>query len=112
MNFEEHLHLHSSIFSVYYTRIAGIFVCLFLLIKNVWIYYTAFECILYLNNDWHNILFPQVSTDAIAGGVTAAVVVILLCIGVALFAIVYIKRRKKCSRKCSGKVEVARYASL
>ena len=75
-------------------------------------YYTGFECILYLNNDWYNILIPQVSTDAIAGGVTAAVVVILLCIGGAVFAIAYILRRKKCSRKYSGKVEVARYASL
>ena len=75
-------------------------------------YYTAFECISYLNNDWHNILIPQVSTDAVAGGVTAAVVVTLLCIGVAVFTIVYLQRRKKCSRKCPGKVEVARYASL
>ena len=111
MNFEEHLHLHSSIFSVYYKNCWD-FCLLISFNKNVCIYYTAFECILYLNNDWHNILFPQVSTDAIAGGVTAAVVVILLCIGVAVFAIVYIQRRKKCSRKCSGKVEVARYASL
>ena len=65
-----------------------------------------------INNDCHNILIPQESTDAIAGGMTAAVVVILLCIGGAVFTIVYIQRRKKCSRKCSGKVEVARYASL
>ena len=48
------------------------------------------------------------STGAIAGGVIAAVVVILLCIGGAVFPIVYIKRRKK----CSGKVEITRYASL
>ena len=75
-------------------------------------YYTAFECISYLYNDWHNTLIPQVSTDAVAGGVIAAAVVVLLCIGGAVFAIVHIKRRKKCSRKCSGKVEVARYASL
>ena len=73
-------------------------------------YSTAFKCISYLNNDWHNILISQVSTDAIAGGMIAAVVVILLCIGGAVFAIVYIQRRKKCSRKYSGKVEVARYA--
>ena len=65
-----------------------------------------------LNNDCHNILIPQVSTDAIAGGMTAAVVVILLCIGGVVFAIVYIQRRKKYSRKSSGKDEVARYASL
>ena len=65
-----------------------------------------------VNNDWHIILIPQVSTDAIAGGMTPVGVVILLCIGGVVFAIVYIQRRKKCSRKCSGKVEVARYASL
>ena len=47
----------------------------------------------------------QVSTGAIAGGVIAAVVVIFLCIGGAVFAIVYIKRRKK----SSGKVEITRY---
>ena len=46
------------------------------------------------------------STGAIAGGVIAAVVVILLCIGGAVFPIVYIKRRKKC------KVEITRYASI
>ena len=55
---------------------------------------------------------PQVSTDAIAGGITAAVVVILLCIGGVVFVIVYIQRRKKDSRKSSGRVEVARYACL
>ena len=77
-------------------------------------YYKAFECI----NDWHNILIfylsesPQVSTDAIAGGITAAVVVILLCIGGVVFAIVYIQRRKTDSRKSSGNDEVARYACL
>ena len=65
-----------------------------------------------LNNDCHNILIPQVSTDAIAGGMTAAVVVILLCIGGAVFAIVCIQRRKKCFRKSSSKDEVAGYACL
>ena len=75
-------------------------------------YYTAFKCISNLNNDWHNILIPQESTDAIAGCMTAAVVVILLCIGGAVFAIVCIQRRKKCSRKSSSKDEVARYACL
>ena len=72
-----------------------------------------------LNVLWlaHNLIFylsgsSQVSTDAIAGGMIAAVVVILLCIGGAVFAILYIQRRKKHSRKCSGKVEVTRYASL
>ena len=62
-------------------------------------YYTAIECISYLNNDWHNILIPQVSTDAVAGGVIPPVVVVLLCIGGAVFVIVYIQRRKKCSKK-------------
>ena len=72
----------------------------------------------FLNYDWHNNLVfylsgsSQVSTDAIAGGVIAAVVVIFLCIGGAVFAIVYIQRRKKRSKKCSGKVEITRYASL
>ena len=52
------------------------------------------------------------STDAIAGGMIGAVVVILLlCTGGAVFVIVYIQRRKTCSRKYSDKVEVARYAS-
>ena len=69
--------------------------------------------------DWHNIFIffflesPQVSTDAIAGGVIAAIVVIsLLCVGGAIFAIVNIQRRKKYSIKCFGKVERTRYASL
>ena len=52
------------------------------------------------------------STGTIAGGVIAAVVVTLMCIGGAVFAIVYIQRRKKCSKKYSGKVEITRYASL
>ena len=51
------------------------------------------------------------STGAIAGGLVAAVVVTLLCIGGAVFAIVYIQRRKKRAKKCSGKVEITRYAS-
>ena len=41
------------------------------------------------------------STGAIAGGVIAVVVVIFLCIGGAVFAIVYIQRRKKHSKRCS-----------
>ena len=48
------------------------------------------------------------STGAIAGSVIAAVVVIFLCIGGAVFAIVHVQRRKK----RSGKVEITRYASL
>ena len=48
------------------------------------------------------------STGAIAGGMVAAVAVILLCIGGAVFPIFYTKRRKK----CSGKVEITRYASI
>ena len=52
------------------------------------------------------------STGAIAWGVIAAVVVIFLCIGGAALAIVYIRRKKECSKKCSGKIEVTRYASL
>ena len=88
------------------------FCLLSLCFENVCNYYTALKCISNLNNDWHNILIPQVSADAIAGGMTAAVVVILLGIGGVVFVIVYIQRRKKYSRKSSGKVEGARYACL
>ena len=49
------------------------------------------------------------STGAIAGSVIAGVVAILLCIGGAVFAIVYTQRRKK---KCSDKIEKTRYASF
>ena len=72
-------------------------------------HYSAFE---YISYTISHFLSPQVSTGAIAGGVIAAVVVIFLCIGGAVFAIVYIQRRKKRSKKCSGKVEITRYASL
>ena len=37
----------------------------------------------------------QESSSAVAGGVIASVVVILLCTGGAVFAIVYIQRRKR-----------------
>ena len=72
-----------------------------------------YGCISYLNNIFI-FNFPglsQVPSGAIAGGVIASVVVILLCIGVAVFAIVYIQQRKKYSNY-SGKVEITRYGSL
>ena len=73
-----------------------------------------YGCISYLNNIFI-FNFPglsQVPSGAIAGGVIASVVVILLCIGVAVFAIVYIQQRKKYSKNYSGKVEITRYGSL